>query len=393
MNSPGMAEYDFDSEIDRRHSRSFKWDGSERLFGGTDLIPFWVADMDFATPTPVREAISRRLLHPVFGYEERDDEYVDTVLQWLNRRHAWQVPREWLRFCPPSTIVAMHGIIDRSTPGDCSIVAVTPTYGPLLKLVENSGRRLLRCPLQAAETRFELDLDRLRGCIEGDTAMIIVCSPNNPTGRVFESWELQGMVEIAGEHDLILLSDEVHADLVRPGFTHLPLGKCGYGRSVTVMSPNKTFNTAGLPQASLIIPDAQLREEFSRYVDTLQVNHDSTFGSVAMMAAYRHCEAWLEALNRYLDGNHRLLEEAVSSGVRGLRVWPAEATYLAWLDYREMKLDEAEVQHRLIHRGRVALYNGSIFGHEGRGFLRMNVACPREVLRRGVEGLQRAFAD
>lgn len=390
---PALPEFDFDSVVNRRGSHCYKWDGSQRLFGADALLPFWVADMDFATAPCILEALAARLQHPVLGYEERTEEYVETVQDWLQRRHGWRVPREWLVFCPPSTIVAMYGLLTMATSDACSIAVPTPTYGPLLAFVEQTGRRLLRIPMHEGAQRFELDLDRIAAGIEQDTEMLILCSPHNPTGRVFDEQELAGLVEIAAQHELILVSDEVHADLVRPGFRHRPLGTFDYAKSVTVISPNKAFNTAGLPQSSLVIPDAGLRNVLQRFLDTVQVNHDSSFGSVAMLAAYQDGEEWLNAVIRYIDANHRYLADYVEANIPQLRVWAAEATYLAWLDYRQTGFTEQEVQQRLVQRGGVALYNGSLFGDEGRGFLRMNIACPRATLERGLAGIRRALDD
>ena len=347
--------------------------------------------MDFSTPEPIRLAIERRLQHPVLGYEERQPEYAEAVANWLQRRHGWQVPNEWLMFCPPSSIVAMYGLVVSLTqPGDGVIVPV-PTYGPLIDLVCRTDRRLLRNPLRESTARFELDLEHMSSLVDKDTRMILLCSPHNPTGRVFSSAELQGIADLADKHDLIVVCDEVHADLVRPGYRHRPYGSLGHIRSATVISPNKAFNTAGLPQASLVMPDGDMRKSLQGFLDTTAVNHDSTFGGVAMLSAYRDCESWLEEVVKYIDENHRHVQKFLGQHLPALRVWPAEATYLAWLDYRSMGISEEEVQQRLVHQGGVGLYSGSLFGTEGTGFLRMNVACPRQTLNEGLDGILRAL--
>lgn len=381
----------FERAPDRRGTGSYKWDGGQAVFGKDNLLPFWVADMDFATPEPVLEAVRQRLAHPVLGYEDRTPEYLQCVQHWLSTRHGWDVPQDSLMFCPPSTIVAMYGlIVSLTAPGD-GIVVPTPTYGPLIQLVENTGRRLIRCPMIASGKRFVLDLESLEAGAKDSASMLILCSPHNPTGRVFTRDELAGVTSIAEHSDLIVISDEVHADLLRPGFRHHPFGSLGLRRSATVISPNKTFNSAGLPQASLVIPDPAMRQALQQYLDTVQVNHDSSFGGVAMMAAYRDCADWLEELLLVLDRNHRRVEEVVTGQIEGVRHWPAEATYLAWLDYRDTGLSETEVQQRLTEIGGIGLYNGSLFGDEGRGFLRMNIACPAETLELGLDGLRKSF--
>ncbi len=380
-----------DNAIERHGSDSYKWDGSERLFGREGLLPFWVADMDFATPLPILDAIRDRLEHPVLGYVERSDEYRDAVRGWLGKRHDWDVPREWLMFCPPSSIVGIYGLIMTMTgPGD-SIVAPTPTYGPLLGLVDNTDRTLLRNPLVERGGRFELDVDGMRKLLRDDTRMVILCNPHNPTGRVFTSSELAALADLAREHDLIVVSDEVHCDLLLPGKQHIPFVSLGWPRSVSVVSPNKPFNTAGVPQATLIMPDVEMRAAFQRFLDTTQLNHDSTFGGVAMVAAYRYCGDWLDDVIEYVAENHRLVASYLAEYVPGVRAIPAEATYLAWLDYRELGIGEKEVMRRLTEQGGVALYGGTEFGREGEGFLRMNVACPRSQLEAGLDGIRRAL--
>lgn len=382
---------DLDRVIDRRGSDSYKWDGNELLFGRRELLPFWVADMDFATPAPILDAIAERTRHPVLGYQLRSDEYYAAVRDWLADRHGWDVPREWLVFCPPSSIVGMYGLIVTLTEPGSSIALQTPTYGPLFGLVEQNGRRQVLAPLIEADGRFGLDTDDLRSRLEPDTRMFILCSPHNPTGRVFSNGELQSLAALAEEKDLIVVSDEVHCDLVLPGHRHTPFGTLGGERSVTVISPNKTFNTAGIPQATLIVPDAGIRRKFKTFLDTTQLNHDSTFGDVGMVAAYRNCGGWLDDVIAYVAGNHELVAGFLEEHVPGVRKVKAEATYLAWLDFRGTGLTEAEIVTRLVERGGVGLYPGTDFGAAGEGFFRMNIGCPRETLRRGLDGIRKAM--
>lgn len=380
----------FDRVIERRGSGSYKWDGAAALFG-RDVLPFWVADMDFAAPEPVLEAVRRRPEHPVFGYEAKSGALVESVCRWMAARHGWEIPPEWLMFCPPSTIVGMVGLVTRLTRPAAGIACHTPGYSPLFRLVEDNDRRLVRCPLVQRHGGFHLDVDDLRRRLEGDVRMLLLCNPHNPTGRVFTEAELRAVAGLAAEHDLIVVSDEVHCDLVMPGHRHIPFGQLGGERTVTVISPNKTFNTAGMPQSTFIVPDPEVRAVFAGFLDTMQLNHESTFGAVAAEAAYRHGAAWLDELISCLDGNHRFVRAFLEENLPTVRVPPAEGTYLAWLDCRATGLAEEELMRRLVETGGVGLYPGTAFGPEGRGFLRMNVACPREILTRGLEGIARAL--
>lgn len=380
----------FDRIIERRGTGSYKWDGAAAVYG-RDVLPFWVADMDFAAPDPVLEAVRRRADHPVFGYEAHSGALAEAVRLWIATRHEWAVSPEWLMFCPPSTIVGMAGLVTRLTGPEAGIACHTPGYSPLFRLVGDNGRRLVRCPLVERQGRFRLDADDLRRRLDDDVRMLLLCNPHNPTGRVFTETELRTVAELAAEHDLIVVSDEVHCDLVMPGHRHVPFGRLGGERTVTVISPNKTFNTAGMPQSTFVIPDPEVRAAFAGFLDTMQLNHESTFGAVAAEAAYRHGAAWLDRLVGYLDGNHRLVRTFLADNVPAVRLAPAEGTYLVWLDCRGSGLTEEDLMKRLVETGGVGLYPGTAFGPEGRGFLRMNIACPREILARGLEGIARAL--
>lgn len=383
---------EFDSAIDRRGTDSFKWDDNERMFGRADVMPFWVADMDFATPAPILEAIRERCTHPVLGYGIRTDEFYDAIEAWLADRHGFSVPRDWLMFCPPSSIVGIFGLVTALTKESDRIIVPTPNYGPLLRLVDQNERELACVPMAEEAGRFRLDVAALEKNVTDRTRMLILSNPHNPTGRVFSREELEEVAAFAGRHDLFVVADEVHSDLVLPGHRHVPYVEVARTRAVTVMSPNKTFNTAGIPQATLIIPDADVRESFRRFLNVTQLNHESTFGAIGAVAGYRHCAPWLDRLLDYLAENHRWLEEFLLRELPEVNKTQAQATYLAWLDCRQLNLSDDELMRRLVERGGVALYGGGEFGPHSAGFMRMNLACPRARLERGARALVKALA-
>jgi cystathionine beta-lyase len=387
------VSFDLDTRIERRGSDSYKWDDNQKLFGRSDLLPFWVADMDFATPKPILDAIAARCEHPVLGYGIRSDEYFAAFRNWFRTRHGWDIPRDWMTFCPPSSIVGIHGVISMLTePGD-TIAAPTPTYGPLIDLIVKNDRKIIRSSLREDEDgRFHLDVADLESKLAADTRLIVFCSPNNPVGRVFTRAELEALADLAERKDLIVVSDEVHCDFVMPGHRHIPYGTVGGARSVTVVSPNKTFNTAGIPQATLIMPDPELRAMYKAYLDRMQLNHDSTFGAEGMVAGYRHCALWLDDVVTYVAGNHQFVADYLEEHVPGVRKVTAEATYLGWLDFRGTGLAQDEIMDRLVNIGGVGLYSGTDFGTEGEGFFRMNLACPRALLEQGLLGIQKAMS-
>lgn len=382
---------DLDTIIDRRNTGSYKWDDNERIFGRRDLMPFWVADMDFATPAPILDAIRERCNHPVLGYGIRSDAYFEAIIDWLRDRHGWDVDREWLTFCPPGSIAGIHGLVTGLTDSAASILVHTPAYGPLLGVVRDNHRRLIECPLLDRGGRLVIDEEQLLTRLRPDTRMIVLCNPHNPTGRVFTEDELAVIARTAEAHDLLVVSDEVHCDLVMPGHRHIPFGKLAAGRSITVISPNKTFNTAGIPQATFVIPDAEVRRRFRSFLDTLQLNHDSTFGAVGMLAGYRECAGWLDRVIAYVAANHDFAAGWLRAHLPQVRKVKAEATYLAWLDSRATGLGENDIMQRLVHLGGVGLYPGTNFGAAGQGYFRMNLACPRARLERGLQGIQAAL--
>jgi cystathionine beta-lyase len=382
---------DLDQPIDRRGTDSYKWDGNETLFGRADLLPFWVADMDFATPRPILDAIRNRLEHPVLGYELRSGEYCSAICDWLHVRHGWDVPQEWLVFCPSGPMVGIQGLVEVLSEQGDSIAVPTPTYSPLLNTVVRSGRRLIRNPLREVGGRFEMDSEDLERKLQADTKVVLLCSPHNPVGRVYTREELQTLADIAEKNYFVVVSDEVHCDLVMPGHRHIPYGMIGGERSVTVVSPNKTFNSAGIPQSTFIIPNHEIRTRLQFYLDRMQLNLDSTFGALGMIAGYRQCGPWLDAVIAYVDSNHRLAADYFHRNQCGVRKLAAEATYLAWLDFRETGLGQEELLDRLVNIGGIGLYRGTEFGEEGRGFFRMNLACPRSLLEMGLEGISKAL--
>ncbi len=390
-------EYDFDRIVERRGTGSFKWDTNQERFGRDDLIPFWVADMDFASPQPVTEAMKRRLEHPVYGYSARDDDYFSAVTGWLSSRHNWQVKREWLAFSPPGVIQAIHILINILTrPGD-SVVVQTPAYSPLLNVVTGNGRVLVKNSLKESGGRYMIDFDDLEEKIDSavSPSLLLFCSPHNPSGRVWDREELVRLSAICSKRDIFVISDEIHADFVFPGKSHLPYGSLSdeaLQKSITCISASKTFNISGLQLATLVIADAEIRERYEKAVDVAQLNLDNIFGEVALKAAYTECEEWLDHLLVYLKGNLDMLTAFISEHLPAVKVNRPEGTYLVWLDFRALGLSSAEINRLLVERAGVALYEGREFGEDRDGFFRMNIACPRPLLKEGLTRIGEALS-
>ena len=389
-----MSEYDFDRVIERRGTGCEKWDMVEAIFGAKDLVPLWVADMDFASPPEVVRALLRRVEHGVYGYTECTDGHYDALRGWMRRRHGWDVRREWVVPCP-GVVPALNTLVRAFTrPGD-RIIVQQPVYHPFMLAAENNGRRVLNNGLLFEGGRYVMDLDDLRKkVVSRRVKMLILCSPHNPVGRLWTRDELAETGRICVENGIIVVSDEIHSDLVLGGRRHVPFASLSEdlaARSVVCTAPSKTFNLAGLQTANLIIPDAKLRRDYSVAQEECGFFSANVFGTVALEAAYTYGEPWLEALLQYIEGNLRFLSEFITRKMPRITLIEPEATYLAWLDFRGLGMDSRALKDFLRHSAGVALGEGHIFGGGGEGFARVNLACPRRILEEGLGRLANAI--
>ncbi len=380
-------QYDFDKVIDRKRSGSYKWTANKEKFGRDDLLPFWVADMDFATPPPVIDAIRKRLEHPVFGYSVRRESYLRAIINWLSVRHNWDIKREWLTFCPPGVIQGINLLLNvLSEPGD-EIILQTPAYKPLINLVSGNERILVRNELKFQDNRYTFDFEDLRNKITPATRLLILCSPHNPTGRVWSREELNELAGICLRNNIRIISDEIHADLVFNGHRHIPLGSLSDEiamNSVTCFSAGKTFNISGLQQASLVIPNRQIRERFENIRDIAQINLENTLSEVAIEAAYSGCREWLDQLIAYLEGNAEYLASYLGQHLPEVNVIRPDGTFLVWINMKGLGMSSGEIKDLMVYKAGIALYEGKEFGEKSDGFFRMNIACPRSLLAEGL---------
>lgn len=383
-------EPDFDLPVDRRGTSSYKWDFSDRVFGREDVIPLWVADMDFRAPSPVLDSIMERVRHGVFGYTAKPDSLYSAFMEWLSRRYGWPVEREWI-LSTPGVVPALDLAIEAFTePGD-GVIIQPPVYYPFRDSVHRSGRRLVNNRLLESGGCWSLDLEGLeRDC--RDSSLLVLCSPHNPVGRVWSRDELEAMVGICAESGVTVFSDEIHADIVFPGAAHVPtasLGPRAEALTVAAYAPSKTFNLAGLQMSLNVIPDPELRKAFSREVNRFHMGMSNVFGIVATEAAYARGGEWLNALLSYLEGSFRLLSKRLES-VPGVTMTRPEGTFLAWLDCRGLGMDDDALERFFIEEARLGLNRGSTFGPGGEGHMRMNLACPRDTLKEALDRLEKA---
>ena len=380
--------YDFDQVHDRRNTHSSKWQ-----LEGRDLLPMWVADMDFQAPPPVVEAIERRARHGIFGYSMPGEGFYDAVAGWLERRHGWEIRKQWITFCP-GIVPGLNMMVRALThPGE-KIIVQTPVYYPFYDVIVNNGCRIERNPLILEGGRYRMDVDDLeRRARDPKVTAIILCSPHNPVGRVWTREELTRLGRICSDNEVLVISDELHFDLVLEGHTHTPfatLGDTFASNSITCIAPSKTFNLAGLQASTLIIPNKRLR---NRYLNGSILNRPNPFGIVALEAAYNHGEAWLEQLLEYLEGNLQFLREFLESRLPMIDLIEPEATYLAWIDFRALGLNKRALEDLMLNKAGVWLDEGYIFGEEGDGFERINLACPRSLLAEALGRIEAAVSN
>ena len=388
--------YDFDTAIDRLSTSSSKWSYRKQRTGVEDILPLWIADMDFASPPEVVEAIKARAAHPIYGYTTRTDGYYDGLVNWMKKRNGWSgIQRDWILFSPGVVNGFNITVQAYSKPGD-KVVIQPPVYYPFKNAILNNGRQVVENPLKLVNGNYVMDYEDLERKIDGRTTMIIFCSPHNPVGRVWKRDELERFVEVCARKDIVIVSDEIHSDLILGEIKHTctaTISEKAMQRTVTLIAPNKTFNLAGLTTASAIIPNKKLNDAFKNVATNNSVNNSNIFGIVAQEAAYTKGEAWLEELLVYLKGNLRYLEEFIEKKLPGLRVYPLEGTYLAWVDCTSLGMDDAALKEFMLKKAKLWLDEGTMFGSGGSMFMRINIGCPRSILKQALERLEKAVKD
>lgn len=390
-------KYNFDRITERKGTGSEKWDMCDDIFGGKDLLPLWVADMDFQSPPEVTKALTARAAHGIYGYTAYTDSAYRSLIGWFGRKHNWNIEKEWIVYSP-GVVPALSLLVQSLTePGD-GVIIQRPVYHPFMRVVEANGRRLLNSPLKQEESgRYVMDFDDLREKAADPSArMMILCSPHNPPGRVWAIEELKTLVDICAERNMLIVSDEIHCDLTYRGIRHtpLPLAAPEYShRIITCTAPSKTFNLAGLHFSNIIIPDGELRKRFRKALLVNGIFDPNSFGAVAMEAAYNHGAEWLDEMMEYVKGNLEYMKSFFDSALPRVKVIEPEGTYLVWTDFRGFGLDHRELLRIFVEEAKVAPGQGSLYGPEGEGFIRLNLACPRSILDEGLKRIAAAFKE
>jgi cystathionine beta-lyase len=388
----GSMEFDFDTVIDRRNTGSVKWDLAEARLGYRDIIPMWVADMDFRAPEPIIQALRKVADHGIYGYAARMPSYYEAFISWMNQRFNWDIKREWIEFTPGVVTAVNLAVRAFTQPGD-EVIVQTPVYYPFFSAVTCNGRTLLDNPLRLENGRYIMDLASLEKKMTPRTRLILLCSPHNPGGRVWNKEELTALGELCLKHGIIVVSDEIHSDIVYHGFSHTVFATLSpefAQNSIVCTGVSKTFNLAGLAISNIVIPNADLRKRFHDEVAACGLTLSNIFGLAAAEAAYRHGKPWLEALLKYLEGNLDYLTDYIVSNIPGIKVVRPQGTYLVWLDCRDLPISGERARNFMLAEARVGLEEGTIFGAKEIGFWRMNFACPRSILKQAMERIETA---
>lgn len=384
---------EFDLLIPRDGTNAYKLELRKKIFGNPDVIPLWVADMDFSAPQAVVDAVVKRASHPIYGYTLRKESFNDSICYWMQQRHQWRVESGWIEYGPgvlPSIVIS---ILAFTNPGD-KIVIQTPVYPPFFSVVKDNQRELALNPLVETDGNYTMDYDRFTTLAKDPaTKMVIIANPHNPIGRAWRKEELEKLATICLENNVLILSDEIHSDLLLFGNKHVPMASVNNDiakATITFMAPSKTFNIAGFNTSYVVISNKRLMAGYRKGLLALHLFTGNLMGGIALETAYQQGEPWLMSLINDLEGNILAIQSFLKENLNEITLSPPEATYLLWLDFRKLGMDNDGLRTFLVHKAGVGLNDGASFGQEGQGFMRMNVASPRTVIMKAMHQIATA---
>lgn len=388
-----MKRYDFDELIDRRGTNCLKIDGMKKAYGVEDAVPMWVADMDFRTPDFVMEAIRQRCTHEILGYTFPSDNYYQSIVDWVTKRHHWKIEKEYLTFIP-GVVPGLAHCLNACTKPEDKVLIQTPVYMPFHWVPDNLHREVVNNYLLLKEDRFSMDFAAMEKEFHNGCKTMILCNPHNPGGRVWSRGELIQLAALCEKYGVLVLSDEIHADLTLNGAVHTPfasLSEYVFQHTITLMAPSKTFNLAGLATSFTVIGNPALRSVFVNYLHATELNNGTIFAYVAAQAAYENGADWVRQLTEYVWENVLLVRDFLSEQIPLIHPMIPEATYMVWLDCRALGMSQKELRHFFYHEAKVVMNDGTSFGPGGEGFMRMNLATPRSNVLKALEGIKSAF--
>ncbi|QTL97418.1 putative C-S lyase [Iocasia frigidifontis] len=388
-------KYNFDKVIDRKGTNSSKWEPAilKQMFNGEDVLPFWVADMDFKVAPPIIDALKKRVEHGIYGYSTRPDSYYEAIINWTKRRFGWEIKKDWILYAPGIVPAINYLIQTFCVPGE-KVLIQQPVYYPFANAIENNGCHVANNPLVFNGEDYEIDFEDFEEKVKAPkVTAFILCSPHNPVSRVWTKEELEKIGEICLENDVLVIADEIHNDLVYSGFTHTMFASMNEEfaqNSITCTAPSKTFNLAGLQTSNIIIPNRKLRLKFESNLERNSIGLQNPLSIVAIEAAYNEGEEWLEQLLVYLAANVKFIDNYLQENLPHARLIKPQGTYLGWLDLRKYETNADILEGTVAKEGKVGLDGGSWFGPGGAGFMRLNYACPRKLLEEGLVRLCKA---
>lgn len=380
--------YNFDEIASREGTCCEKYDHRQMLFGRDDVIPMWIADMDFEVAPFISDAIRRRAEHPVYGYGFRSESYHRSIVNWVARRNGWTIESDWIDFTPGVVSGFVFAIRALTDPGD-SIVIQPPVYPPFARMIDSNGRKVENNPMVWNGSRYEFDFEDLDRKLQGAKALLF-CNPHNPTGRVFSCEELTKVGELCVKHNVLIISDEIHSDLIQKPCRHIHIASICEEfaqRTVTFIAPSKTFNLAGLSTSLSVVSDASLRQRMRAEYDRMHADQGNVFGTVALEAAYTHGDQWLDELIEYVGGNMDFVIKFIEENMPELHAFRSEGTYMMWIDFRAWGMTHEQLCDHLVAKAALGLNSGKLFGAEGEGFMRINLATSREVVAKAMNQL------
>lgn len=391
-----MGTYNFDKIVDRRGTGALKLDVLKERYGDADLLPLWVADMDFETPPFITEALRRRLEHSLFGYTVEPEEYWPTVIQWINDHHGWKVEREWLTYIP-GIVKGIGMVINVFVKEDEKVIIQPPVYHPFRLTPQGNGREVVYNPLHENEDgSYSMDFENLEAVADEKCRLLILSNPHNPAGIVWDRETLARLAHFCHQRGILVISDEIHCDMALWGNRHTPFASVSpeaAACSITFGAPSKTFNIAGIVSSYAIVPDEEIRRRFFGWLQANELNEPTLFAPIATVAAFREGEAWRREMLAYVEGNVDFVIDYCAAHLPSIKPLRPQASFLVWLDCRRLGLEHEALVDLFVKKARLALNDGEIFGSQGRGFMRMNVASPRSVLQQALEQLREAIYE
>lgn len=392
MDYRGVKVNEFERIINRENTNSMKWDKLKANYKREDLIPMWVADMDFAISPDITLAIQERIAHPILGYTFCSNDYYDAVINWIKRRHDWDIEKEWIVFTP-GVVPAISYLIRALTDIGDNIIIQTPVYHLFSSTIKNNKRNVITNPLVFKNGKYYMDLEDLEKKIDSRTKLLILCSPHNPVGRVWTKEELIKLSDICLRHNIKIISDEIHFDLVYKNYNHSILGSISdeiRDNSIICTSPSKSFNIAGMQVSNIIISNKEIRKQYEKQLEIDHIGKPNIFAESALISSYNKSEKWLDSLILYIEQNKNYFIDYIESEIPELKVIKPEGTYLLWVDCSGLKMSSEELKDFFVNKCNLALNHGAMFGEEGQLFQRFNIACSRTILKEALDRIKKA---